>query len=574
MPAATLLAVAAILSVDVRELPSLRRAHPLDEQQYTVASLLSGDSRLLNSFFGTSFGGAPATPPAVHIDLCSPFGGAPAPMLLLLASGTAAGGDMDTGGPPPTAHLPAGATSMADVWMATLPLEGEGRCAFAERVCASAAEALAALGSSGQAQPPRRLVLLICEGAKGASGSPGAAEATASGASAVCGDRIAELMREAAGEGEGAGAGAGAYARGREMSERAGGVAGAVVSSPPPLELSHLLVPRGGAGSDAVARQLASMLLQPNDASYLLRDRPAFGAAAIPVRLAAPVLRSLLREPTPVRLSKPGLSRGRLGRARLVGQLELPRPGGPLPLPQTAREWEGLGRCLEAGEEARAEAARRAAQLREEQAEAALNPSRQFGAQLDELAGACLEAFDEATAAYEGTPAHSAARLQLRRDVAATCLTLARAQLAMLRTAAFDSFCGELVDKMHASRRYAPAARRLSRSTARAFTRAARSALPSWLDTRAGGKRAADRAVATLEAQLEGEVEARRGEGKQLEEQCPMPSDDRPTPWYRQIYVQLVGIAFNAAQFYLLQYLPAKRRDLANEREVPRGPLF
>lgn len=561
MVAATLLAVAAVLSVDVRELPALRRAHPPDGQQYTVASLLSGDSRLLNSFFGTSFGGALTAEPAVHIDLCCPLGGAPAPMLLLLASSTVGGDDADgghSGRSPPTAHLPAGASSMADVWMATLPLEGEGRCACAEEVCASAAAALAALGALGRAQPPRHLVLLIREGAMGAASSPlatGAAGAAAAAlASAACADRIAQLVREAAGE-AGVSSGGAGDERAVGGAEAAAGTAG----RSPPLQLSYVLVPRGGAGSDVAARQLAAMLLQPAGGDHL--PRHAFGAADLPVRLAAPVLRALLPQP-------------RIAWRRAVPPPALPRPGGPLPVPQTTAEWEGLGRCLQAGQAARAEASRRAARLRDEQAEAALNPSQQFGAQLDALAEACLDGFDVATAAYEGTPAHAAARLQLRRDVAATCLSLARSQLVLLRTAAFDSFCGELVERMHASRRYAPAARRLSRATARAFQRAARSALPSGADTRAGGLRAIGRAAAALQTQLASEIAARRAEGEQLDVECPMPGDDQPAPWYRQIYVQLVGLAFNAAQFYLLQYLPAKRRDLANERAVPRGPLF
>ena len=36
----------------------------------------------------------------------------------------------------------------------------------------------------------------------------------------------------------------------------------------------------------------------------------------------------------------------------------------------------------------------------------------------------------------------------------------------------------------------------------------------------------------------------------------------------------MVGLAFNGAQFYLLQYLPAKRADRKAERLQPRGPLF
>ena len=37
---------------------------------------------------------------------------------------------------------------------------------------------------------------------------------------------------------------------------------------------------------------------------------------------------------------------------------------------------------------------------------------------------------------------------------------------------------------------------------------------------------------------------------------------------------QVIGAALNAAQFYLLQYLPAKRKEEKDERMRPRGPLF
>ncbi len=41
-----------------------------------------------------------------------------------------------------------------------------------------------------------------------------------------------------------------------------------------------------------------------------------------------------------------------------------------------------------------------------------------------------------------------------------------------------------------------------------------------------------------------------------------------------QVATQVIGAALNAAQFYLLQYLPAKRKEEKDERMRPRGPLF
>lgn len=54
----------------------------------------------------------------------------------------------------------------------------------------------------------------------------------------------------------------------------------------------------------------------------------------------------------------------------------------------------------------------------------------------------------------------------------------------------------------------------------------------------------------------------------------PSPFQEGPDPLWKQALRQVVGLAFNGAQFYLLQYLPAKRADRKAERLQPRGPLF
>lgn len=54
----------------------------------------------------------------------------------------------------------------------------------------------------------------------------------------------------------------------------------------------------------------------------------------------------------------------------------------------------------------------------------------------------------------------------------------------------------------------------------------------------------------------------------------PREQDVGPPPWWKQLLAQAIGIVLNLAQAYVLQYLPAKRRDLADERAMPRVPLF
>lgn len=61
------------------------------------------------------------------------------------------------------------------------------------------------------------------------------------------------------------------------------------------------------------------------------------------------------------------------------------------------------------------------------------------------------------------------------------------------------------------------------------------------------------------------------------EEADELPPLDDSAPrasWWRQLLAQIIGIGLNLAQAYFLQYLPARRRDLADERAMPRGPMF
>ena len=54
----------------------------------------------------------------------------------------------------------------------------------------------------------------------------------------------------------------------------------------------------------------------------------------------------------------------------------------------------------------------------------------------------------------------------------------------------------------------------------------------------------------------------------------PREQDVGPPPWYKQILAQLIGMGLKLAQAYGLQYLPAQRKDKADEKAMPRAPLF
>ena len=54
----------------------------------------------------------------------------------------------------------------------------------------------------------------------------------------------------------------------------------------------------------------------------------------------------------------------------------------------------------------------------------------------------------------------------------------------------------------------------------------------------------------------------------------PREQDVGPPPWWKQILIQILGAGLNLGQAYLLQHLPARRRDRLDEQAVPRAPLF
>ena len=56
--------------------------------------------------------------------------------------------------------------------------------------------------------------------------------------------------------------------------------------------------------------------------------------------------------------------------------------------------------------------------------------------------------------------------------------------------------------------------------------------------------------------------------------ESPPEEDVAPPPWWKQLLAQAIGMVLNVAQAYFLQHLPAKQRDRADERAMPRAPLF
>ena len=113
------------------------------------------------------------------------------------------------------------------------------------------------------------------------------------------------------------------------------------------------------------------------------------------------------------------------------------------------------------------------------------------------------------------------------------------------------------------------------RRRVRRFDRAAKTAaLPSLKEQ--GFDRAAidpldPRRHTALSARLRDEVAAHEEEAMELP---PREQDVGPPPWWKQLAAQVLSMVLNVVQAYFLQYLPQRRRDLADERAMPRGPLF
>jgi hypothetical protein len=235
-------------------------------------------------------------------------------------------------------------------------------------------------------------------------------------------------------------------------------------------------------------------------------------------------------------------------------------------------EWPALIGCEDARRRAHEAARKQADVLRKDVLESARNPLHDFAKRADRIGQQALRAYCGAAARWQSRSAYTLKRQALLRDTTARDVRLTRLQLAALREDAFASFQAELVLLMAAAGSYNRPAAKLRRKTAKAFEQASRAALPlSLVEGARHGPVLARRAEQTLRRRMLAEVEAHEAEAVDLP---PREQDVAPAPWWKQIMVQVISTVFNLAQAYLLQYLPAKRKDLANERAMPRAPLF
>ena len=262
----------------------------------------------------------------------------------------------------------------------------------------------------------------------------------------------------------------------------------------------------------------------------------------------------------------------------------LTREVGALPLPL-----EAAALCERARGGASLEAAAEAAALRAEVDAAMPNPLRDFARRADDLHDAAARRFDEklrAEAAACGAAArlgdvrasrwHAAGSARLRRELDAAQLSLLRAYVASLRRDAARAFDAELADAFATKRNYRRAAARRRRRATAAFERRARAALPAATAALPASLALPAAEARKLAAELSAAAELHEAEAEALP---PLPGDDQPPPWWKQILQQLIVAAIQmglhvAGQQYKV-WKAARAAALnatATEAEFEAGP--
>ena len=250
-------------------------------------------------------------------------------------------------------------------------------------------------------------------------------------------------------------------------------------------------------------------------------------------------------------------------------------------------EWSSLVRGESAKRLAREGAAAACMSLREVLREATVNPvdGAEFSERCEALLMKALATFDEKAARVGGrgsadSLALQAKRMELNRYILSQLLLLTKTEYKALSDDALESFRADLALLLAESKSYKRHARRLVSKCGRKFDKAARMATPKSLTlTSDSAVASASKAAATsLRRHSEALLTAMRKEAGDHEEEAealpPREQDSGPAPWWKQILAQVIALGLNIGQAYLLQHLPARRRDRLDEQAMPRAPLF
>ena len=554
---------------------------PLQLQYSVVAALDSATASMLGSLFGTCFP-IDDQDSDVHAELCtSPLPTSPA--LIVLA--------------PSKATISLGALALSDVWVLALP--SNENSANLDSMLEQLVDALSQLPEPTARTPPRRLLVVTQQAPSEAQQSMAAyvrkrlnemqAHRCSSGNCPLLASLInvqsATLSLPAHGSGACSG---GSEGSGDSSGSGSGDSSGSGSSSGSSS---------GGSGVGEAAQgdgdgpALLARFLQPECTGYLLGHEGRAASVGVSLRDAPALLDLLLRTlpPPPPRGGGGDTTSGGTGSSD-TGSSDTASSDtggsdtggsdtGSSSWPNSEGEWGALMSCERACHAACELALECARTLREELADAALNPprGRDFLQRLERLSGDCRDTYARATAPW----ATSAARAHYDAQLAATCdaqlLELACQHLDLLLNDALAGYRGQLALLMASSAEgaYRRSARRLSRHTSKDFQRDAQAAAPQGgcfaPETAEAVRAAAARGLAELEAAMAAEAESHEEEAEVLP---PREQDVGPPPWWKQILIQILGAGLNLGQAYLLQHLPARRRDRLDEQAVPRAPLF
>ena len=531
--AGLLLMSAAGAAASLREMPALSRLSP--DAPYHIAALFDGEPHNLNKLFGTSFDLPNNPQPRNHqhtLTLDASTLANNQAVLLILAN---------NGNQTANKCIPLPCLEMSELWLALLPEEGN-RESYVDTLAPQVALAVQLINErsweveSGPTTYSYRQLLLI-----DTSPRPSAQNDEVDMEVNIQQRQLA--VAELASRLE------------QNINER--------ISNKIVVRVKYAVMPGHDHAVESGSRIL-SRLFQPASEEYLLTSSHAFGKSGVRLTSVPCLLRSFA---TTAFSAWP---------SRNVNKFSND-------FPVTSEGWMHAVRCAESAEKALTGAVSTADAILVDQASAVLNPLPDVAQRVEQMRLAALQIFNGAVGAIEeedlqyvdrGTY-ESRMRSNLERELAAISLRITRAQLRSLRNDAINSFRSDIVEIMHCSRRPRAAFRRLSHKYARRFQSVVQAALPPSCHSLAAvpAARCAMREASILSELMQAEVADRIPEAESLP---PHESDDSslPTPWWKQILAQLLGMVLNAAQFYFLQHLPSRRADLREERLMPRAPLF
>ena len=490
-----------------------------------VAALDVDAAAVLNRLFGSCF---PLERGALGLqaDLCVPVVGG-APKLLLLAAERA----------------PLSALVLSDVWVAALPSGFSD--AHVSELLEWAVDALARLPSPPAGAAPRQLLLVTTNDAQ-----PTLATKLQR--------RLHELWMTR-------------RSRGLSVGE-AGVVAARKDGDDDDLSVELALAARLQVTVEPSGPTLLARFAQTSRADYLLPSDGACIAADITMRQVPLLLDELT--------------------AILDRVPSHPPDHTPATAPLACRranagEWAALVGCEAARQSALESVESSVEALREALLDSTLNPlcSGEFASLADGVVTGSLASYRSRATRWSQTLAYAAKHEQLYRGLLAMLLGLLRLQLRLLREDALTTFRAELALLIATSVTYRRHAARLVKRSSAHYKKLARQAVPVSLVADARGAASASAsssaAVASAAAVLRSGkalLKAMCAEGREHEEAAdalpPREQDVGPPLWYKQILTQVLVVGLNLLQSYLLQHLPARRSERADERAMPRAPLF